>query len=478
MKTILNKPIASLKDAWIALTGLSTVFLFEMLDNSILNVALPTIGRELNASVTSLQWITSSYAVVFGGLLILFGSLADKFGPRRFMLIGLAMLATSSFLTLFVHTPGELIAVRILIGIAAAMTTPLSFSLAFRLFQDDSLRIRAISLISTVGLVGLAVGPTTGGFLLAVAPWQALLLVNVPIAVLAFISVHFGIAADKTEDLHDTPLDIAGAALGTLTIILFLISPTLFVENGVESILPWLVSIATVIFATLFIIREKTAKYPLIDIALVGQPLVASGLAYKAATGISLAALGYFTSLQLQLAWGWSPAQAAIGMLPQVITLLATGPFIGKFVKKIGTHKAILIGAIGVVAGLVVFGTLGQSMYIGIAIALIISSAGLRVVGVVAGVNVLNGVPMNRRTMGSAMVDTADEVASAIGVAVAGTVLASIFVGTLSKGNWNNDQAAQFHSAVFISCMILAIVASGLIGWAIVRTRKITVAMN
>src|SRR3954471_2250424 len=179
----------SLRDAWVALAGLSAVFLFEMLDNSILNVALPTIGRELHASTTALQWVTGAYALVFGGLMLAFGAVADRFGRRRVMLAGLVLLGLTSLATAFVTSADELIAVRALMGVAAAMTTPGSMALAFRLFEAEGLRVRAITLISTVGLVGLAVGPATGGRVLAAAPWQVLLLVNVPVARLAVVGI-------------------------------------------------------------------------------------------------------------------------------------------------------------------------------------------------------------------------------------------------------------------------------------------------
>src|ERR1700710_2369351 len=182
----------SLREAWVALAGLSAVFLFEMLDNSILNVALPTIGRELHASSVSLEWVTGVYAVVFGGLMLAFGAIADRFGRRRIMLIGLVLLGLASLATAFVTTSDELIAVRAVMGVAAAMTTPGSIALAFRLFEGDRLRVRAMTLISTVGLVGLAVGPTAGGFVLAFAPWQVLLLLYLPVAILAFIGLRVG----------------------------------------------------------------------------------------------------------------------------------------------------------------------------------------------------------------------------------------------------------------------------------------------
>src|SRR6478752_4944648 len=196
----------SLREAWVALAGLSAVFLFEMLDNSILNVALPTIARQLHASTTAVQWVTGAYAVTFGGLMLAFGAVADRFGRRRVMLIGLVLLGVASLATTLVVTAEQLIAVRVAMGVAAAMTTPLSMALAFRLFTQDSLRVRATTLITTVGLVGLAIGPTVGGFVLAIAPWQVLLLVNVPIALLAMIGVRFGIAPDEPADLHRNPV--------------------------------------------------------------------------------------------------------------------------------------------------------------------------------------------------------------------------------------------------------------------------------
>src|SRR6478609_7266532 len=246
-----------LREAWLALAGLSAVFLFEMLDTSILTVALPTIGRELHASTTGLQWITAAYAVVFGGSMLAFGAIADRYGRRRIMLIGLVLLGLASLATAFVTTAEQLIAVRAAMGVAAAMTTPLSMALAFRLFTDDGLRVRALTVITTVGLVGLAIGPALGGFVLAFAPWQVLLLVNVPIAALSIIGVRFGIAADDDADLHRDPADLPGAVLGTVTIVLVLVAPTLFVNEGAGSWVPWAMTGAAALDATAFVLRER-----------------------------------------------------------------------------------------------------------------------------------------------------------------------------------------------------------------------------
>lgn len=454
-----------------ALAGLSAVFLFEMLDNSILNVALPTIGRELHASTTSLQWVTSAYAVVFGGLMLVFGAIADRFGRRRIMLIGLVLLGASSLATAFVTTSEQLIAVRVAMGVAAAMTTPGSMALAFRLFGEDSLRVRAITLISTVGLVGLAIGPTAGGFVLAIAPWQLLLLVNVPIAAFALIGIRVGIAADEAVDLHRDPVDVLGAVLGTAAIVLAIVAPTLFVDEGVSSWAPWTATGAAVASAILFVRRERSARYPLLDLELVARPLVSSGLAFKAAAGLATAGLGYMVTLQLQLQWGWSPALASIGMLPQVVVLIAGGAFVTPFVKRVGLVRAAWISSTMVVLGLAVYGLLNSFGYVWVAIALALVAAGLRVVGVVAATNVLSGLPANRTTIGAALADTATEVANGVGVAVTGTILAAIFAGSIATSNWSAAQTAQFQSGITIAGLTLTVVAAVLVGWGIVRTR-------
>jgi MFS family permease len=461
-----------LREAWVALAGLSAVFLFEMLDNSILNVALPTIGRELRASTVALQWVTGAYAVVFGGLMLAFGAVADRFGRRRIMLIGLVLLGVASLATAFVTSPEQLIAVRAVMGIAAAMTTPGSIALAFRLFDGDTLRIRAMSLITTVGLVGLAIGPTVGGFVLAIAPWQSLLLVNVPIAVLAIIGIRAGIAPDEAADLHGDPIDIAGGVLGTAAILFALLTPTLFVNEGSGSWVPWAAAAATLVAAVLFVLRERSARHPLLDLGLVALPLVSSGLAYKAASGLAVAGLGYLVTLQLQLDWGWPPFLASIGMLPQVVVLILGGPLANRFIERVGLDRAAWLGASAVVAGLAVYGVLSRFGYVWIALALVLEAAGIRVVGVVAGTNVLRGLPKNRTSIGAALVDTASEVATAVGIAVTGTVLAMIFTGDIAMANWSPLQAAEFQTAVTVAGLALTAVAAVLVGWGMLRASQ------
>lgn len=460
-----------LRDAWTALAGLSAVFLFEMLDNAVLNVALPTIGRDLHASTTGLQWVTSAYSVAFGGLMLLFGAVADRVGRKRVMLAGLVLLALASAATAFVDSTAELIAVRALMGVAAAMTTPGSMALAFRLFAVEDLRVRALTVISTAGLVGLAVGPTVGGLVLAVAPWQVLLLANVPVALLALVGIGVGVAADQRSDLRSDPVDVTGALLGTAAVVGVLLTPTVVVESGWASREALVAAGATVAAVVGFAIRVSTARHPVIDLRMVGRPLVASGLAYKAASGLAVAGLSYLVTLQLQFAWGWPPALAAVGTLPQVVVLLVGGRFVGPVVRRIGLARAAWTSAAAVVAGLAVFGALSRFGYGWVVVALVLVAAGMRVVGVVAGTSVLTGLPADRTSVGAALVDTASELASGVGVTVTGTVVAALVAGSITTTHWSPARLDAFQGALTVSGLSLALAAALLVVCGLVRAR-------
>jgi hypothetical protein len=177
-------------------------------------------------------------------------------------------------------------------------------------------------------------------------------------------------------------------------------------------------------------------------------------------------------TLQLQLDWGWAPALAAIGMLPQVVVLVAGGAFVNPFVQRVGLDRAAWLSAAAVVFGLAVYGLLSNFGYVWVAIALVLVAAGLRVVGVVAAVNVLRGLPKNRTTIGAALTDTATEVASGVGIAVTGAILAALFTGDIATSHWSTQQTAEFQEAVTIAGLVLTVVAAALVGWAILRTRS------
>ena len=227
-----SRTYTSLAAAWIPLAALCLAFFVEMVDNTLLSIALPTIGRDMAGDTTALQWITGAYSLTFGGLLLTAGSIADRFGRRRVLLIGLAAFGSLSLLVLAVSNTGELIALRAGLGIAAAAMAPITNSLVFRLFDDEKLRMRAMTVMIIVGMSGFVLGPLIGGTALAHVRWEWLLLINAPIALIAAIGVRFGVAADRRDDLTGDALDLPGALLSITTIGLACWSLTSGVENG------------------------------------------------------------------------------------------------------------------------------------------------------------------------------------------------------------------------------------------------------
>src|SRR6187200_1095477 len=234
--TTLTRPASrtypSLRAAWIPLAALCLAFFVEMVDNTLLSIALPTIGRDLGSGTTALQWVTGAYSLTFGGLLLTAGSLADRLGRRRVLLVGLGVFGLLSLSVVFVTTAGELIALRAGLGIAAAAMAPITNSLVFRLFDDKALRMRAMTVMIVVGMSGFVLGPLLGGAALAHVSWEWLLLVNAPIALVACIGVRLGVAADRPQDLTHDRLDLPGAALSVATIGLACYSLTSGVQHG------------------------------------------------------------------------------------------------------------------------------------------------------------------------------------------------------------------------------------------------------
>lgn len=198
----------SLRAAWIPLTALCLAFFVEMVDNTLLSIALPTIGRDLHGTTTSLQWVTGAYALTFGGLMLTAGSVADRFGRRRVLLVGLAAFGTISLGALLVGSTAELIALRAALGLCAAAMAPITNSLVFRLFDDEALRRRAFPIMMMVGMAGFVLGPVLGGTALEHVGWEWLLAVNAPIALVAWVGVRVGVAADHADDLTDDALDL------------------------------------------------------------------------------------------------------------------------------------------------------------------------------------------------------------------------------------------------------------------------------
>ncbi len=460
-----SRTYTSLRAAAIPLAALCLAFFVEMVDNTLLSIALPTIGRDLGGGTTALQWVTGAYSLTFGGLLLTAGSIADRLGRRRVLLVGLTTFGLLSLCVVFVTTSGELIALRAALGIAAAAMAPITNSLVFRLFDDKALRMRAITVMIVVGMSGFILGPLLGGTALAHVRWEWLLVINAPIALIAGIGVRLGVAADRPEDLTDDALDLPGAALSVATIGLACFSLTSGVEHGWLS-LPTLASIlGAVAAAVAFVWHERRSASPMLDLRLFSNGTVRGAAIAQTGTAIAMASVMFGLILHFQYAYGWSPVRAGLANLPIIITMIAATPISEGLAKRYGHRIACLVGAVlmaGALAGLS-WGV--DHGYLAIAVSMVVMTVGLRTVMTICAVALVDAMPSNRTSIGAALNDTAQEVGTSIGTAVIGTLIAVLVTTRLPPGTWSHDLVASFFHGERIAYAALAVVV-GLIAGA------------
>ena len=460
-----SRTYPSLRAAWIPLAALCLAFFVEMVDNTLLTIALPTIGRDLGGETTALQWVTGAYSLTFGGLLLTAGSAADRLGRRRVLLVGLAAFGVISLGVAAVSTTGELIALRAALGVAAAAMAPITNSLVFRLFDEQALRMRAMTVMIVVGMSGFVLGPLLGGTALAHVRWEWLLLVNAPIALLAWVGVRLGVPADRPEDLTDDRLDLPGAVLSIATIGLGCYVLTSGVENGWLSVLTIGSAVGAVLALVAFVRHERRTPSPMLDLRLFTVGTVRGAAIAQVGTSIAMAGVMFGLILHFQYAYGWSPVRAGLANLPIILTMVLATPLSEWLGKRFGHRVACLVGAAllaGSLAGLA-WGV--DHGYPAIAASMVVMTIGLRTVMTICAVALVEAMPANRTSIGAALNDTAQEVGTSVGTAVVGTLIAVLVTTQLPPGTWSDALVASFFSGERITYAVLAVVVGVVAAW-------------
>ena len=455
----------SLKAAWVPLVALCLAFFVEMVDNTLLTIALPTIGRDLGSTTTGLQWVTGAYSLTFGGLLLTAGSMADRLGRRRVLLVGLAAFGVLSLAVVAVGSAGELIALRAALGVAAAAMAPITNSLVFRLFEDQALRMRAMTVMIVVGMSGFILGPVLGGTALAHVRWEWLLVVNAPIALVAWIGVRLGVPADRREDLTDDALDLPGAAFSVAAIGLACYTLTSGVEHGWLSVPTCGAAAGAVVALTVFLRHERRSAAPMLDLGLFGDSTVRGAAVAQVGTSIAMAGVMFSLILHFQYAYGWSPVRAGLANLPLIVTMIAATPISEQLARRFGHRIACLVGALllaGSLAGLA--GAVDRG-YPAIAVCMVVLTVGLRTVMTICAVALVGAVPSNRTSVGAALNDTAQEVGTSVGTAVVGTLVAALVTVALPTGAWSSELVASFFRGERVTFVVLAVVVGLVAGW-------------
>jgi EmrB/QacA subfamily drug resistance transporter len=425
--TLLARPAATRREQparrWAALTVLCVAALIINVDNTILNVALPTLVRDLRASSSELQWIVDSYAMVFAGLLFVGGSLADRFGRKRFFLIGLAVFAAGSIGAAFSGSVHLLIAFRAVMGAGAAFTIPASLSIINDIFRVPAERARAIgSWAGTIGL-GIAIGPIAGGLLLSRFWWGSIFLVNVPIVIAGFVGA-VALVPDSKNPAAERP-DPAGAVLSIAGLGLLLWAIIEAPTHGWTSGIVVVVGMASVVVLGSFVAWEAHSRYPMLKLGLFRDRRFSIALAAECFGVFGLSGALFVQTQFLQFDLGYSPLQAGVRILPIAGTLVVSAALSPILARLIGIKFTVAGSLAAIAAGLWQIAAVSRldTTYGDVVPGLLLIGLGAGLLLPTATNSVVGSVPQGDSGIGSATNTVALQVGGAIGVAVLGSVM-------------------------------------------------------
>jgi EmrB/QacA subfamily drug resistance transporter len=416
---------------WFTLGVLCVSLLVIVLDNTIVNVALPTLVRELGTSVSDLQWVVDAYTLVFAGLLLTAGSLGDRFGRKGALTVGLAVFGTASFAAAMADSVGALVAARAVMGLGAAFIMPTTLSILTNVFTDARERAAAIGIWAGIAGAAVALGPVTGGFLLDHFWWGSVFLVNVPVVILTLVAVHF--LVPRSRSAVPTRIDFVGAAVSIVGLVALVWSIIEAPSRGWTSpaILGGfaLAGVAVLVF----VLWERHTDHPMLDVRFFANPRFTA--ASLSVTLMFLALFGFiFLSTQyLQFVLGYTPLQAGIRTLPFAAMMMLFAPLSSKLVERFGTKRIVVTGILAFAAGLMVASTsTAASGYGRIGGAMLLLGAGMGLAIAPATDSIMGSLPPDKAGVGSAVNDTTREVGGAIGVAVVGSLLSSLYGSRLA----------------------------------------------
>jgi EmrB/QacA subfamily drug resistance transporter len=408
---------------WLVLVIMNLSLLLIVMDNTIVNVALPSIRTDLGATTGQLQWIVDAYILVFAGLLLTMGALGDRFGRRGALSIGLTIMGVSSVASSFATSPDQLIATRAIMGVGAALVMPGTLSILTNVFTDPRERAKAIAIWTATAGMAVAIGPVTGGWLLEHFWWGSVFLVNVPVVVIA---VTLGqLFVPTSRDPAAPRIDVPGALL-SITGLVALVYAIIEGPNGwSEPNVLGGFALAAVLL-TAFVAWERHTPQPMLDIRFFENARFSAASAAIMLTFFAMFGTMFLLTQFLQSVLGYTPLETGVRFLPMAATMMVLAPNSTRLVDRLGSKVVVASGMLIAAAGLLLTSrlTVGAS-YTDVAIALVVFSAGLALVMPPATESIMGSLPPAKAGVGSAVNDTTREIGGALGVAVLGSVLSS-----------------------------------------------------
>jgi EmrB/QacA subfamily drug resistance transporter len=439
---------------WWTLASVSFALFMIMLDNTVVNVALPAIQQDLGIDVAELEWVVTGYALSFAVLMLTGGKLADMHGRRRIFLIGLAVFTFSSLLCGLAGTAELLTAARVLQGVGAAFMMPATLSIITATFPPKE-RGAALGIWAGVSAMALAIGPLVGGLITEHIGWNWIFYLNVPVGLAGLVAARLIIRESK-DTSHEQRLDLPG--LVTSGIALFALVYALIEANSKGWTSPLILGLFALaaVSGTAFVLLELHQRLPMFDMALFRNPTFAG--ANTVALLVSLAMFGvfFFISLYMQNVLGYSAVRAGVAFLPMTVLIIIVAPFAGRSSDRLGSRWLMTAGMTLVGCSLLVFAQLQpDSSYFQLLPGMILGGVGMATTMTPMTAAVLSSVPVDKAGVGSGMLNTFRQVGGALGIALMGAILASGSNTARADGASKVDAFMNgLHHALYVAAVI------------------------
>lgn len=413
---------------WWILIVLCLSTLVLVIDNFVLAVAVPPMAEDLNASAQDIQWILDSYILVFAGLLLTAGSLADRFGRRRVMVIGLALFGVASLIATLADSSVELIVARVIMGIGGALVLPSTLSILITVF-DNAERRKAMGMWSAASVLGLVGGPVLGGLLIAHFWWGAAFLINIPVAIIAIIAAMTLMPESKGPW---TKPDVPGALLSVIGMTALVWTIIEFPKGGFDHASTLITLGIAVVSIVGFLVWENRVEHPMVPLSLFRKRDFAGGSLSMALVQIANGGVLLVLTQYLQFTLGYSPMKAGLAFIPMMLASITFNGLGAALAGKVGHRTLAVTGMLITTTGLGVLASLNaNSEFPMVALALVVFGAGSGMAMPAAISALMGAVPAEQAGVGSALNDTIQQAGAALGIAILGSVLSSSFTNSL-----------------------------------------------
>lgn len=409
---------------WILAVLCSSLFVI-VLDNTILNVAIPSITEQLHASTAQIQWTLNAYTLVLSGLLITAGGLSDRLGRKRTLLLGLLVFGGGSLLGAMAKAPEVLIAARVLMGIGAAFLMPGTLAVLVRTFDDEE-RPRAIGIWAAVSSVGMAIGPVIGGFLLDHFWWGSTFLINVPVALVGLIAMG-GLLRESRDPGRAWP-DVFGAVLCTLSVVSLVWAVINAPGKGWLAQDTLISGSLGVLGGAVFVWWERRVEDPMLDMAMFKNSKFRGAVFGGILTAFGMAGSLFLLTQDLQFLRGYNPLEAGVQLTPMAIGVLISSVQISpRVLKLLGLGKGVALGVSASAVGLAVIAFAPDDGYLVLAVGLLLLGGGAGISGPLIANALMSSIPAARASTGAGVNNTLQELGSGLGVGVLGAALMAAF---------------------------------------------------